>query len=43
MIIDKKIILFMTIIAICLAAQSYDNYTKNISKSALETIDLLTD
>lgn len=43
MIINKKIILFMTIILICLAAQSYDNHTKNISKSVLETIDLLTD
>jgi len=43
MVLKNKIILFIVVVVICLAAQSYDNYTERLSKSALDHIDLLID
>jgi len=43
MAIKNKIILFTVMVVICLAAQSYDHYSRRFSKLALDPIDLLID
>lgn len=43
MAIKNKIIVFTAMVAICLAAQSYDKYIGKFSNSSINPIDLLVD
>lgn len=43
MTIKNKMVLFTVIVVICLAVQSYDNYTGRTSKLTLDSIHLLND